>query len=113
MALILVSTIPTALIGVAGKQLIAAASNTLLIPGICLLMTGVLLLIADNSPEGRKIPKDITYKKGIVIGIAQGLSTLPGLSRSGATITACLLCSEILVHPFHSRCPRCCSAGNK
>lgn len=91
-ALILVSTIPTALIGVAGKQLIAAASNTLLIPGICLLMTGVLLLIADNSPEGRKIPKDITYKKGIVIGIAQGLSTLPGLSRSGATITACLLC---------------------
>ena len=87
-----VSAIPTALIGVVGKQLVAAASNTLLIPGICLLMTGVLLLIADNSPEGRKLPKEITCKNGILIGIAQGLSTLPGLSRSGTTITACLLC---------------------
>ena len=36
MVLILVSTIPTALIGLVGKQLVAAASNTLLIPGICL-----------------------------------------------------------------------------
>ena len=90
--LILVSTIPTALIGLVGKQLVAAASNTLLIPGICLLMTGILLLIADNSPEGRKLPKEITCKNGLLIGIAQGLSTLPGLSRSGTTITACLLC---------------------
>ena len=90
--LVLVSTIPTALIGVAGKQLILAASDTLLIPGICLFMTGVLLLIADSSPEGRKLPKDITYKNSILIGIAQGFSTLPGLSRSGTTITACLLC---------------------
>ena len=55
-------------------------------------MTGVLLLIADNSPEGRKLPKEITCKNGILIGIAQGISTLPGLSRSGTTITACLLC---------------------
>ena len=77
---ILVSTIPTALIGLVGKQLVAAASNTLLIPGICLLMTGILLLIADNSPEGRKLPKEITCKNGLLIGIAQGLSTLPGLS---------------------------------
>lgn len=69
--LILVSTIPTALIGLVGKQLVAAASNTLLIPGICLLMTGILLLIADNSPEGRKLPKEITCKNGLLIGIAR------------------------------------------
>lgn len=90
--LIFISTIPTALIGFAGRELVSAASSTLLIPGICLLMTGVLLLIADNSPEGRKVPKDISAKNAILIGIAQGFSTLPGLSRSGTTITACLLC---------------------
>lgn len=71
MVLILVSTIPTVLIGLVGKQLVAAASNTLLIPGICLLMTGILLLIADNSPEGRKLPKEITCKNGLLIGIAR------------------------------------------
>lgn len=90
--LILVSTVPTGVIGVLGKDLITAASETLLIPGICLLITGVLLLIADLTRDGRKIPKNVTYKEGLIIGTAQGFATLPGLSRSGTTITACILC---------------------
>ena len=90
--LILVSTVPTGIIGVLGKDLISDASQTLLIPGICLLITGVLLLMADLAKEGRKKPKDVTYRSGLLIGAAQGLATLPGLSRSGTTITACILC---------------------
>lgn len=90
--LILVSTVPTGIIGVLGKDLISDASNTLLIPGICLLITAVLLLIADTVKEGRKLPKNTTYTNGLIIGAAQGLATLPGLSRSGTTIAACLLC---------------------
>lgn len=90
--LILVSTIPTGLIGVLGSKLIKNASETLLIPGICLLITGVLLLISDRVQNCYKIPKDVTYKEGLLIGIAQGFATLPGISRSGTTITACLLC---------------------
>ncbi len=90
--LILVSTIPTGLIGVLGKDLITSASETLLIPGICLLITGVLLLMADTAKEGKRLPKDTSYKKGLIIGTAQGLATLPGLSRSGTTIAACVLC---------------------
>ena len=34
----------------------------------------------------------MTYKEGILVGAAQGFATLPGISRSGTTITACLLC---------------------
>lgn len=90
--LILVSTVPTGIIGVLGKDLISDASQTLLIPGICLMITGVLLLMADLAKEGRKKPKDVTYRSGLLIGAAQGLATLPGLSRSGTTITACILC---------------------
>ncbi len=90
--LILVSTIPTGIIGVLGKDLIEDASKTLLIPGICLLITGVLLLMADLAKEGRKKPKDVSYKNGVAIGTAQGLATLPGLSRSGTTIAACIFC---------------------
>lgn len=90
--LLLVSTVPTALIGAAFQTIIEEAAGTLLIPGICLLMTGVLLLIADYSPKGKKLPKDTTYKEGLIIGLVQGFAALPGLSRSGITITAGLLC---------------------
>ncbi len=90
--LILVSTIPTGIIGLLGKDLVEAAGGTLLIPGICLLITGVLLLMADLTKEGRKLPKNVSCKSGLIIGAAQGLATLPGLSRSGTTITACILC---------------------
>ena len=89
--LVLVSTIPTGIIGVMGKDLISFASTTLIVPGVCLLLTGLLLLVADHCKDGKKIPKDISYSNGFLIGIAQGLATLPGLSRSGTTIAACLL----------------------
>ena len=89
--LVLVSTIPTGIIGYAGRTLVAFASETLIVPGVCLLLTGLLLLIADFCKDGKKVPRDISYSHGFLVGIAQGLATLPGLSRSGITITACLL----------------------
>ena len=89
--LILVSTIPTGVIGYTAKSLVSAASATLIVPGVCLLLTGVLLIVADFTEDGKKIPRDVSYTNGFFLGIAQGLSTLPGLSRSGTTITACLL----------------------
>lgn len=90
--LILVSTVPTGIIGVLGKDIVEGASETLLIPGICLLITGVLLLMAELKREGGKTPKTVSYGNGLVIGAAQGLATLPGLSRSGTTIATCLFC---------------------
>ena len=81
--LLIVATIPTGIIGVLGKKLISDASESLLIPGICLLITGVLLLISDRAENTVKIPKDIRYQEAAIVGIAQGLATLPGLSRSG------------------------------
>lgn len=88
--LILVSTVPTGIIGVLGKDIVADAGNTLLIPGICLLITGLLLLMADIKKDGNKMPKNVSYANGLLIGAAQGLATLPGLSRSGTTIAVCL-----------------------
>lgn len=90
--LILVSTVPTGLIGILGKSLIEAVSQTLLIPGICLWITGILLVMADTAKEGKDLPRSVSYKTGLLIGIAQGFAILPGISRSGATITACILC---------------------
>lgn len=89
--LVIVSTIPTGIIGVVGGDAVEMASEILIIPGICLIATAVLLFIADRTKEGEKLPKSVTYTNAFGIGIAQGIATLPGLSRSGTTITACLL----------------------
>lgn len=88
--LILVSTIPTGVIGFMGKDAVEMAGEILIVPGICLIITAVLLFAADRVKDGSKLPKQITYTNAFAIGIAQGVATLPGISRSGATISACL-----------------------
>ncbi len=89
--LVIVSTIPTGIIGIAAKDLIELASTVLIVPGICLIITSILLFIADRCKEGTKTPKHVSYTNAFIIGICQGFATLPGISRSGTTITACLL----------------------
>lgn len=89
--LVIMSTIPTGIIGYVGKDVVEAASAVLLVPGICLVITSVLLFVSDRVKDGKKTPKNVTYSNAFFIGICQGFSTLPGLSRSGTTITACLL----------------------
>lgn len=89
--LILMSTIPTGIIGIVGKDVVEMASAILIVPGICLIITAILLFVADAAKGGDKLPKDITYSNAFIVGIVQGIATLPGISRSGATITACLL----------------------
>lgn len=89
--LVIVSTIPTGIIGVLDASLVEMASKILIVPGVCLIITSMLLLLADHSKGGDKMPKQVTYSNAFIIGIAQGIATMPGLSRSGTTIAACLL----------------------
>ena len=89
--LIIVATIPTGIMGILFKDMIEAVSATLIVPGICLLMTSVILLIADNTKDGNENEENVSYKKAGFVGICQGFATMPGISRSGTTVTACLL----------------------
>ncbi len=90
--LIIVSSIPTAIIGFLLNDIIETVENELLVPGICLIATAIIILISDFLADGTKKPKDATVYDAFAIGTAQGIATLPGLSRSGTTITACILC---------------------
>ncbi len=89
--LIILSTIPTGIIGFVFQDAIEVAGMSLLVPGLCLILTSILLTIADRTTTGSKKEENATYTDAGLIGIAQGIATLPGLSRSGTTITACLL----------------------
>lgn len=90
--LVIVSTIPTAIIGILLEDIVGAASSSLIVIGVCLIVTGFLLIISDALGKGSKRPKQIKYYEAGIVGVVQGLATLPGISRSGSTITAGLLC---------------------
>ena len=90
--LVIVSTIPTGIMGILLEDAIGAASATLIVPGILLLVNGVQLLISDRLPDGTLTEADASYTRAGIVGIAQGIATFPGISRSGTTITACLAC---------------------
>ena len=53
-----------------------------------LLLTGVVLFASDRMAKGRKNARNTTLLDALLIGVAQGFATLPGLSRSGSTIAA-------------------------
>ena len=89
--LVIVSTIPTGVIGILFKDTVELAGTMLIVPGICLLITSVFLVIADYADEGTKRPREASYVNAGLIGVAQGIATMPGLSRSGTTISAGML----------------------
>ena len=90
--LVIVSTIPTAILGVLMKDLVEESGATLLIPGICLLVTAVMLFVSDMLKDGNKTEKNTSWANALFIGVCQGIATMPGISRSGTTITAGLVC---------------------
>lgn len=89
--LIIVSTIPTGIIGLVFKKIFNMDNPSLLVVGLSLLITATLLLIVDDLPGHGKKEKEVTYKNATIVGIAQGIATLPGLSRSGTTIAVEML----------------------
>lgn len=96
---ILISMIPVGIVGVFFKdkidalfnydQLAAQYGNGLLVVGICLLVTALLLVFSYFAKPRQR--EHISPFHAFVIGIAQALATLPGLSRSGSTIATGLL----------------------
>jgi len=90
-ALILVGTVPTGLLGFGFHQVADQLFASLLVVGLALLLTtGLLLATRLVKAKGRDILA-FTVLGAVVVGVAQGLAVIPGVSRSGATIAACLI----------------------
>lgn len=85
--MIVVATLPLVLV-VPVHNKIESLNGVPWFIGAALILTGLLLFIADHMPQGKKTERDMTIWDAIFIGIAQAIATLPGLSRSGTTITA-------------------------
>ena len=89
--LIVVGSIPTAIIGLLFKEITDQLFGSLTIVGCMLLVTGTLLWLTRRirSPKGRPVART-TLRDALMIGIVQGLAILPGISRSGSTISTAL-----------------------
>lgn len=86
---IIVGSIPVAVVGLAFKSLIEGGLRSLWVVAFALILWSGVMFIADRTKDTTRTMHDVTVKDALIIGLFQALSPLfPGISRSGATISA-------------------------
>jgi undecaprenyl-diphosphatase len=85
---LIVATIPIGLLGLAFKDQIESGARDLRLIAGTLIVMGLVLLAAEKAATRRKTLADVDTRDGIAIGLAQSMALVPGVSRSGATISA-------------------------
>ena len=86
--LIIVGSLPIVVLGLAFQDQIEGTLRNLWLVAFMLIGFGLLLLIADLVGSKQRTLTEITVGRGITFGLAQALALIPGVSRSGGTITA-------------------------
>ena len=86
---IVISMIPVGVVGLFFKDAIEAAFSSIAVVGVMLLVTSALLAFAYYAKPRQK--DTISYRDSFIIGLAQAVAVMPGLSRSGSTIATGLL----------------------
>ena len=84
--LIIIGTLPLFAVLPIHKK-VQALSNNMIFIGAALVVTGFLLFACDLVRKGRKTERNATVLDVLVVGVGQAIATMPGISRSGMTIT--------------------------
>ena len=84
--MIIVATIPTAIIGLLFNDTFEEFYSNILIIGVSLIITGTILWIADRFGSNDKHIREMRLSNAVVVGIMQGIAITPGISRSGSTL---------------------------
>jgi len=86
---IIISMLPAVIVGLLfEEQLEALFGDNILVVGFMLIITALLLWLADKAKD---TGKKVSYSNAFIIGVAQAIAMLPGISRSGATISTSVL----------------------
>ena len=85
--LIIVGTLPLFAVLPIRKTVQGLGDNMVFV-GAALIVTGILLFLCDRVRKGRKTERSATWLDALLVGVGQAVATLPGVSRSGMTITA-------------------------
>ncbi len=87
---IIIGTIPIGLFGLIFKDQIETGARDLTLIGCTLIVLGLLLLLAEKVATHSRGLDSFTARDGIIVGLAQACALVPGVSRSGATLTGAL-----------------------
>jgi undecaprenyl-diphosphatase len=85
---IIIGTLPISIFGLLFKDQIETTARDLRIIATTLIILGALMWLVDKTSAQRKTVSDLTWSQAKIFGCAQALALVPGVSRSGATITA-------------------------
>lgn len=85
---LIIGTIPGALLGALFEKKVETIFRSPLLIAFALIFAGIVLYWADKRFKGRKNIADVNLKDSVLIGLAQAIAIVPGISRSGATISA-------------------------
>lgn len=86
--LIIIGSVPTAIIGILLNKIADRLFSSTLLVGIMLIITGIILWLTRKTSEKSKTGNKLTIGKALLIGLVQGMAVIPGISRSGSTIAA-------------------------
>lgn len=86
--LIIIGTVPIVVVGFLAQDYIRSVFRSLWLVAAVLIVFGIILGLADLLARRTRELQEMTYRDGILIGLAQVLSLIPGVSRSGSTMTA-------------------------
>jgi len=103
MLLVLLGSVPAGIVGVGLSHWFESISEDPDVSAACLFLTALFLVVGDAArrrndarnaalPLERAVPRGLTVRDALVVGCAQAVAILPGVSRSGTTIAAGLLC---------------------
>lgn len=85
---VIIGTLPISILGVLFKDAIEGPARNLWLIGTSLIVFGVVLGLAERYGRQRRPVEDLTLRDGVLMGLAQALALLPGVSRSGGTVSA-------------------------
>ena len=91
--MIIVATIPTAIIGLVFSDFFDSLYNSVIPIGVGLIITRFLLIFAEKKGEGNRGIQQMNFRNAIFIGLVQGVAICPGISRSGSTLFGSLICN--------------------
>jgi len=85
---LIVATIPAALVGAKFNKYAEAQWRTFAVMGTAMVIIGIVMWLCDRAAERKQRLDDMTWTDALTVGISQALAIIPGVSRSGITISA-------------------------
>lgn len=89
---VVIGTLPIVVVGLTAADIITASTRTAEVAAVALALGAVVMIAAESTDRGGRDEASITWREALVLGVAQAVALVPGVSRSGAVLTIAMFC---------------------